>query len=86
MSRQPGETQVPARAGLGEPRAALPSPPLPPPGFLADLQGPSSTVTEQSRLCADVCMNLATHTSVPEDTPGSEVLSLPRSSVCGVCA
>lgn len=82
LSRQPGETQVLARAGLGEPRAALPSPL----GFSADLQGPPSTVTEQSRLCADVCMNLATHTSVTEDTPGSEVLSRPRSSGCGVCA
>lgn len=70
--------------GLAWESHVLPSPaPL---GFLADLQGPSSTVTEQSRLCADVCMNLATHTSVTEDTPGSEVLSHPRSSVCGVCA
>lgn len=50
MSCQPGETQVLARAGL----ESLELPSLVPLGFLADLQGPSSIVTEQSRLCADV--------------------------------
>lgn len=74
MSCQPGETQVLVRAGVES--HVLPS--LAPLGFLADLQGPSSIVTQQSRLCAHVCMNLAARTSVTEDTPGSEVLSHPK--------